>query len=54
MIFTSGRHGAEQHRILLEASIPDCQVDARQILVDDPTRADVEVANLGVALLAFR
>src|SRR5215211_1303963 len=40
--------------VLEERPVADGAVDALEILVDDPARADGEVADLGVALLAGR
>src|SRR5437899_10601130 len=47
-------HGPQQYRIPLEGSIANREIDPGQVLVDDPAGADVEVANLGVRLLAVR
>src|SRR5947208_14423556 len=47
-------HGPQQYRIPLEGSIANREIDPGQVLVDDPAGADVEVANLGVPLLALR
>ena len=47
-------HGPQQYRIPLEGSIANREVDPGQVLVDDPAGDDVEVANLGVPLLALR
>ena len=46
-------HGPQQHRIPLEGSIADGEVDPGQVLVDDAPGADIEVANLGVPLLTL-
>jgi hypothetical protein len=47
-------HGRVEDRVLVERAILDREVDAGQILVDDPAGADVEVTDLRVALLALR
>ena len=41
----------EQHRVAAEARQPRGLVDERQVLLDDRARAEVEVADLGVAHL---
>src|SRR5260370_36866568 len=54
VISPNGLHRSEEDRILPKTSIPDSQVDTREVLVDDAAGAYVQVANLGVALLALR
>ena len=49
----SGVDGIGQHRIARELSVADRDVDPREILVDDAARADIEVADFGIAHLAF-
>src|SRR5260370_2460115 len=54
VISPNGLHRSKEDRILPKTSIPDSQVDTRKVLVNDAAGADVQVANLGVALLALR
>jgi hypothetical protein len=46
-------HGVEQHRMLEKFSVLDHQIDAGDVHVHDAAGADVEMANLAVAHLAF-
>ena len=46
--------GVGQHRIARELAGRDRVVDAREVLVDDPARADVEMPDFGIAHLARR
>ena len=45
-------HRLCENRIALETSVLDGAIDPGEILIDDPARADVEVTDLRVALLA--
>ena len=47
--FLRVRDGVLQRRVLLELAVADRLVDARDLLVDDAARADVEVPDFGVA-----
>jgi hypothetical protein len=51
-VTTSGAHGGQEHRIFEERAIVDALIDAHDILVDDASRADVEMADFAVAHLA--
>ncbi len=46
-------HGVEQHGMREQFAVLDHQVDAGDVHVDDAAGADVEVADLAVAHLAF-
>ena len=49
-IFRRGKR-LDQHRVLREFAIGDRLVDAREILIDDAPRAEIEVADFAVAHL---
>ena len=44
-----GRHGRSQHRVVEEGAIDDGAIDAREILIQDASGTQGEVAHLGVA-----
>ena len=43
-----------ERRVVEEAAVANAAIDPRQVLIDDPPRADVHVPDLGVAHLAGR
>src|SRR5919204_2766432 len=46
-----GAHRLRERGVCVEAAVGDAAVDPGEVLVDDPTGAQVEVTDLGVALL---
>ena len=42
-----------KHPVPLEFAFGNRLIDPRQVLIDDPARAEVEVANFGVTHLSF-
>jgi len=49
-----GRDGFLQDTILGEGAIADCEVDAGEFLINDPTGAKVQVADLRISHLTLR
>ncbi len=52
--FARPRAGGDQGLVVVEGAVGDRAVDPRQVLLDDRARAEVQVADLGVAHLADR
>ena len=46
--------GFDEHIVLGQLPVPDALVDAGEVLINDPPCAEVQVADLAVAHLAFR
>jgi hypothetical protein len=53
-VTTSFREGSLQNTVRLYFPIGDCLIDAREILINDAARTEIEMTHLGIAHLAFR